>query len=122
MELGVNMGSKFNFKGMNPENLYEGKSVMLCKFYRDKKSDNPDWSNARSYMDGPYIVTDVIKKNDKWQIKLISNKLHFGIHGKKGYYPKTRVTVNKDGVSNIISCSSEKGVYGRKVIYNCIIG
>jgi len=117
------MKRNFNFNGTLPEDLYPGKTVMLCTFYRDENSDDPEWSASKSYMKGPYKVLSINKKDDnKWQIKFIETKLSFGIHDSKGYYAKTRLTFNSKGQSQIMSSSSSKGVYSRTIIHNCIIG
>jgi hypothetical protein len=108
----------FNFKGISPTELYVGKLVKLQKFWRDDNLDDPNWHYKNSYTDGPYKVTDIIKKdNNKWQIKLIDTKEYYGIHGKKPIYLKTRITVNENGVSSVMSCSSQKKFYSRTVIY-----
>lgn len=118
-----NMKRNFNFSGLLPEDLYPGKTIMLCTFYRDENSNDPEWSASKSYMKGPYKVLSINHKDDnKWQIKFIATKLSFGINSRKGYYSKTRLTFNSKGQSQIMSCSSSKGVYSRTIIYNCIVG
>lgn len=113
------MKHTFNFKGMNPEKLYEGKLINLQKFWRDDNSDDPNWRYKNSYTDGPYKVIEIIKKEDnKWQIKLIDTKEYYGIHGKKPKYLKKHITVNENGVSGVMSCSSQKKFYSRTVIYD----
>ena len=112
------MKRNFNFSGMLPEDLYPGKTVMLCTFYRDENSDDPEWSASKSYMKGPYKVLLINKKDDnKWQIKFIATKLSFGIHGDKGefriiHHDGSEHTVNvkdvgkstrEDGTTEILS-------------------
>lgn len=109
----------FNFKGMNPEELYEGKLVKLQTFWRDGNSDDPNWNYKNSYTDGPFKVLEVNKKGDnKWQVKLIDTQSYRGPHSKKDIYLKKRITVNENGVSNVISCSSQKKFFNRVVIYD----
>ena len=114
--------SKFNFIGVNPENLYVGSTVNVTLFYRDS-NESTEWSANHSSIRGFYKVIEITKKtSDKYKLKLQATKRSFGIHGGKGYFATMNITVNSKGQSDVHYSSSSSKVSGRYVIYNAIIG
>jgi len=114
--------SKFNFIGVNPENLEVGSCVNVTTFYRDS-NESKEWSANHSYIRGFYKIIEITKKSpDKYKIKLQETKRRFGIHGGKGYFSTMNITVNSNGQSDVHYSSSSSKVSGRYVIYNAIIG